>query len=236
MKSADSNAELKRSAALSAAAYVKSGDRVGLGTGSTSAFVIQELGRRMREEKLLIQCVTTSYQSLLLARGAGLNVVPIPLVDALDVSIDGADEIDPDLNLIKGGGAAHTMEKLVHALSKKFVVVADSSKLVPKLGTRFAIPVEVIPAAAYFVTARLKDLGCQDVVMRMAVKKDGPVITENGNIILDAKWDVRDPQALERQINVIPGVLDNGIFSAVSVRPAVAIIAGERGVETKERT
>jgi ribose 5-phosphate isomerase A len=236
MKEVSSNTELKKQAALAAAALVESGQRVGLGTGSTAAFVIEELGRRVRQENLLIECVATSFQAMNLAIVHGLRVFPIQALGGqLDISIDGADEIDPHLNLIKGGGAAHTMEKLVHVMSSRFIVVADDSKLVSKLGTRFPVPVEVIPFSYPLVEKKLKELGATEITMRMAVKKDGPVVTDNGNFVLDARFDIQEPEKLEIAINAIPGVLDNGIFSAASAVPERAFIAGNNGVEQRVR-
>jgi len=236
MKNVSSNAELKKQAALLAASLVETGQKVGLGTGSTAAFVIEELGRRAREEGLQVECIATSFQSMNLAIVHGLKVFPVQSFGGgLDISIDGADEIDPQLNLIKGGGAAHTLEKLVHVMSGRFVVVADDSKLVERLGTKFAVPVEVIPFALPFVQRRLSEMGASDVAVRMAVKKDGPVVTDNGNFVVDAKFEISDPKSLEIEINSLPGVLDNGIFSSASVVPERAIIAGANGVETRTR-
>jgi len=235
MKDVGSNTEQKKAAALKAAALVQTGQKVGLGTGSTAAFVIQELGRRAKEENLQIECVTTSFQSMNIAIASGLKVFPVQALGFLDISIDGADEIDPSLNLIKGGGAAHTLEKIVHASASQFIVVADDSKLVDKLGSKFYVPVEVIPYAIALVEKKLKDLGASEVVLRNAVKKDGPIVTDNGNFVYDAKFDITDPVSLEAKINSIPGVVENGIFSVNSVVPIKAFIAGEGGVTEKNR-
>lgn len=231
MKDVSANQGPKKLAGVQAATLVQGGMTVGLGTGSTAAFAIQELGRRVKEEGLVIRCTATSIGSMLLAKNAGLNVFPLSLIDHIDISIDGADEIDPSLNLIKGGGAAHTVEKLVHAMSDRFVVVADASKRVARLGDKFLVPVEVIPSAVSFVTGALARAGARESAVRMAVKKDGPVITENGNLVVDARFEIRDPAELEAKLNTIPGVLDNGIFSRVSVRVSEALIATETAVE-----
>ena len=235
MKDVGSNTEQKKAAALKAAELVQTGQKVGLGTGSTAAFVIQELGRRAKEENLKIECVTTSFQSMNLAIASGLKVFPVQALGFLDISIDGADEIDPSLNLIKGGGAAHTLEKIVHTMAAQFIVVADDSKLVDKLGSKFYVPVEVVPYSIVLVEKKLKDMGAIEVVLRAAVKKDGPVVTDNGNFVFDAKFDINDPEELEVKINSIPGVLENGIFSKISALPERAIIAGEGGLTVKTR-
>lgn len=230
MKDATANASLKEQAALRAASLVRSQEVVGLGTGSTAAFAIAELGRRKREEGLSIRCVATSLQSARLAFEAGLDVFGIEFFDRLDLSIDGADEIDPDLCLIKGGGAAHTREKIVHAMSERFIVVADSGKLVTRLGEGFAVPVEVLSVSVRFVERQLSALGAKEILVRAAAKKDGPVVTDNGNLVLDARFDISSPEQLEQEIALIPGVLENGIFARKLVRPTGAIIAGAGGL------
>lgn len=235
MKNAESMAEFKKASALKAAEQITSDQVIGLGTGSTAAFVIEELGRRVREEGLKIRCVATSYQSMILARSAGMIAEPVSFHSTLDVSIDGADEIDPRLNLIKGGGGAHTMEKIVHAMSRKFIVVADTSKKVQSLGEKFLIPVELIPGSLALVEKRLKDLGASEVLLRSGGKKDGPVITDNGNILIDARFSSFDPEAMEQSINRIPGVVENGIFSIATLAIDSAYIAGPDGVEVLTR-
>ena len=232
MKNLSANSEAKQAAGVAAAALVESGQTVGLGTGSTAAYMIQELGRRVREEGLRIECVATSFQARHLAVKNDLSIVPLDLVSRINISIDGADEIDPDLNLIKGGGAAHTLEKLVHSMSERFVVVADPSKLVDRLGTRFAVPVEVLGEAVSFVERRLRDMGVGDVSLRMATRKDGPVVTDNGNLVLDALFDFagREAAALEDSITLIPGVIANGIFGHCRPRKGDLIIGAPEGL------
>ncbi len=230
MKDAAANAALKERAALRAASLVRSGETVGLGTGSTAAFVIRELGRRVREEGLSIRTTATSSQSHRIARESGLAVETPDAFDVLDLSIDGADEIDPDLCLIKGGGAAHTREKIVHAMSRRFLVVADDTKLVARLGASFAVPVEVLLPALAYVEKELLQLGATEVKLRAATRKDGPVITDNGNVVLDARFHVTDPEELERAVTLIPGVVENGIFARPQVRPQSALIAAADGI------
>jgi len=231
MKDLSSAAQFKKDAGVAAASLVVSGQKVGLGTGSTAAFAIEELGRRVREESLRIDCAATSLGSLMLARKHGLVVHPLEVFEELDISIDGADEIDPHLNLIKGGGAAHTIEKLVHSMSKYFIVVADSSKLVDVLGGKFWVPVEVLYPALSFASKKLRDLGASEVKFRTGNGKDGPTISDSGNVILDAKFQIHSPEDLEEKINAITGVVENGLFTPRSVSVKKALIAGESGLK-----
>ena len=150
---------MKKFVAGHAAALVRDGMLVGVGTGSTVAFMIEELGRRVREEGLRVVGVPTSFQSRLLCGQLGIPVRDLGDCASLDLAIDGADEVDPDLNLIKGGGGSQTREKVVAAMAKEFVVVVDESKLVPALGTGFAIPIEVLPVALAYVERAVRDLG-----------------------------------------------------------------------------
>lgn len=232
VKDASSNVEAKRQAALEAVKKITPDMIVGLGTGSTAAFAIEELGR-LCNEGLNIDCCATSYQSMSLARQSGLKVLPVGYFSRIDISIDGADEVDLDLRLIKGGGAAHTNEKIVHAMSDHFVCVVDPSKLVSRLGEKFAIPVEVIPHSVEFVMIELAEMAAAEVVVRSAVKKDGPVITDNGNLVIDVRFKEFDPDLLESRLNNIPGVIDNGIFA--KYRPHEVIIGESTGVRTMTR-
>lgn len=231
MKNAQSNVNQKRLAGVHASKYVESGMLVGLGTGSTTAFAVHELGRRIREENLSIRCVATSYSTLMFAVEEGLPLIPLHSVSRLDISIDGADEFDSELNLIKGGGAAHTQEKLVHAMSDRFIVVADPSKRVERLGARFPIPVEVIRESVGFVTEKLKEMGASSVSLRIGAGKDGPVVTDNGNFVLDMMIPVVDPGKLELELNSIPGALENGIFSIGRIPVDRVVVGSDVGVE-----
>ncbi|WP_410509438.1 ribose 5-phosphate isomerase A [Methanosarcina hadiensis] len=203
----------KRAAGVAAAGLVSSGMVVGLGTGSTVAYTIKELGRRVKEEGLDILGVVTSYQSEMLAIDAGIRLTTLSQNPELDIAIDGADQIDSGLRAIKGGGAAHTREKIVSMSAKRFVVVADESKTSTQLGK--PVPVEVLPFAKELTVNKIRGLGGEPE-LRSAVKKDGPVITDNGNFILDVDFGViRDPEALALQISAIPGVVEHGIFCNV---------------------
>lgn len=217
---------LKQMVGYEAAEEIKDGYILGLGTGSTTHFFIEKAGKRMREEELDIMGIPTSYQSFLLAKKAG---IPITTLDehSIDLAVDGADEIDPELNLIKGGGAAHTLEKIVDYSAEKFIVIADNSKLVDNLG-KFPVPVEVIPESRRIVSDTLIDMGAKPEI-RMAERKDGPVITDNGNFILDVAFGlIESPIHLENELNSIPGVVENGIFTEMVDK---AIVSSKDGVK-----
>ncbi|HAM45045.1 MAG TPA: ribose 5-phosphate isomerase A [Propionibacteriaceae bacterium] len=206
----------KQRVGIEAASMVQDGAIVGLGSGSTAAFATRELGRRVREEGLSIVGVPTSFSASMLARELGIPIRTLDDVEHIDIAIDGADEVDPDLNLIKGGGAAHTREKVIDYLAELFIVVVDETKLVQHLGETFPVPVEVIPMAVAPVIRQLRALGGSPEVRR-AVKKDGPVISDQGNFIVDVRFDaIGDPQAMEIAMNRIPGVVENGIFTGVT--------------------
>ena len=208
---------MKQEVGKAAAARVKSDSIVGLGTGSTTAFAIQYLGDRLAKGELQnIVGVPTSFGAEVLAKQYGVPLTNLDAVERIDTAIDGADEVDPQKNLIKGGGAAHTREKVVDSLAEEFIVVVDSGKLVDRLGSSFLLPVEVIPMAVSPVMRTLKSLGGQPE-LRMGVKKAGPVITDQGNLVIDIKFEaIDDPADLEKTINNIPGVLENGLFVGVA--------------------
>lgn len=219
---------MKQQVGIAAADRVQSGTIVGLGTGSTTAFAIQHLGDRLKSGSLKdIKGIPTSFQASVLAKKYGIPLTTLDEIDRIDIAIDGADEVDPQKNLIKGGGAAHTREKVVDSLAAEFIVVVDSSKLVDALGTTFALPVEVLPMAIAPVTRALEAMGGQ-VELRMGVKKDGPVITDQGNMVLDVTMPaIANPAELERTINNIPGVLENGLFVDVADVVLVGEVKGD---------
>jgi ribose 5-phosphate isomerase A len=210
---------MKKAAGEAAARRVQSGMLVGLGTGSTAIHAIHCLGQRLRDRELReIRGIPTSFQSSVLARELHIPLVSLDEVDRIDVAIDGADEVAPDLTLIKGGGAAHTREKIVDTLADEFIVVVDESKLVDRLGAKFPVPVEVVPFGLVPVLHALERLGGVPE-LRMGVRKAGPVVTDQGNFVVDVKFDsIPDPAGLERTINNIPGVLENGLFVGVAQR------------------
>jgi len=215
---------MKQEVGKAAAALVKSGTIVGLGTGSTTAYAIEYLGKRLQSGELKdIQGIPTSFQAEVLAKQYGIPLTTLDAVDHIDIAIDGADEVDPQKNLIKGGGAAHTREKIVDALAAQFVVVVDGNKLVDRLGSTFLLPVEVIPMAITPVMRAIEKLGGKPE-LRMGIKKAGPVITDQGNMVIDVKFDsIDNPAELEKTLNNIPGVLENGLFVGV----ADLILVGE---------
>jgi len=215
--------ELKRVAAETAARRVVSGMVVGLGTGSTAIHAVPALGQRLRSGELRdIRAVPTSYQSLMAAKEWRIPVVGLDEIDRIDLAIDGADEVAPDLTLIKGGGAAQTREKIIAALASDFTVVVDETKLVDRLGSRQPVPVEVLGFAVAPVSRAIEKLGGEPT-LRMAVKKAGPVVTDQGNLILDVRFAaIPDPAKLERELKMIPGTLENGIFFGLATRVLVA--------------
>ncbi|VXD15416.1 ribose-5-phosphate isomerase RpiA [Planktothrix paucivesiculata] len=215
---------MKQYVGKAAADRVQSGTIVGLGTGSTTAYAIQYIGERLQSGELKdIKGIPTSFQATVLAKQYGIPLTTLDEVDRIDIAIDGADEVDPNKNLIKGGGAAHTREKIVDSLAEVFIVVVDNSKLVDRLGSTFLLPVEVIPMAMTPVMKALEKLGGKPT-LRMGVKKAGPVVTDEGNLVIDVKFDaLENPAELEKEINNIPGVLDNGLFVGV----ADIILVGE---------
>lgn len=215
---------MKQEVGKAAAARVRSDSIVGLGTGSTTAYAIASLGERLSTGELTnIRGIPTSFQAEVLAKQYSIPLTTLDAVDRIDIAIDGADEVDPQKNLIKGGGAAHTREKVVDALAEQFIVVVDSGKLVDRLGTSFLLPVEVIPMAIAPVMRALSELGGRPE-LRMGVKKAGPVVTDQGNLVVDVKFDaIADPAHLETTINNIPGVLENGLFVGV----ADVVLVGE---------
>ncbi len=208
---------MKQEVGKAAANLVVSNTIVGLGTGSTTAYAIEYIGDRLKKGEISnIQGIPTSFQAEVLAKQYGIPLTTLDAVDHIDIAIDGADEVDPQKNLIKGGGAAHTREKIVDSLAAQFIVVVDSSKLVEKLGSTFKLPVEVIPMAMTPVMRAIAQLGGKPE-LRMGIRKAGPVITDQGNMVIDVEFDsIPDPAGLEKTLNNIPGVLENGLFVGVT--------------------
>ena len=215
--SADPVTMMKQQVGYAAAAKVQSNSIVGLGTGSTTAYAIQAIGERLQSGELQnIKGIPTSFQAIVLARQFGIPLTTLDEIEKIDIAIDGADEVDPQKNLIKGGGAAHTQEKIVDSLADQFIVVVDSGKLVDRLGSTFLLPVEVIPMAVTPVMRAIEKLGGKPQ-LRMGVKKAGPVVTDQGNLVIDVKFDrIDNPVELEKTLNNLPGVLENGLFVGVA--------------------
>ena len=214
MSAIDLQTKMKEAVAQAAVDQIENGMVLGLGSGSTAALMIKALGWKIKSGELKnIVGVTTSFQGEVLASQLGIPLRTLSAVSEIDLAIDGADEVDPSFQLIKGGGACHVQEKLVAALARKFIVVVDSSKIVEKLNLDFKLPVEVLPTAWKQVQKTLKEIGGVGE-LRMAQKKAGPVITDQGNLVIDLifKNGIDEPTKLESQINNIPGVLENGLF------------------------
>ena len=217
--------QMKQAVALAAVDQIRDGMVLGLGSGSTAALMIQELGARLKDGRLKdILGVTTSFQGEVLAAELGIPLQSLNAVDRIDLAIDGADEVDPSFQLIKGGGACHVQEKLVACRADRFVVVVDSSKLVDRLNLGFLLPVEVMAGAWRQVQHQLQAMGGA-AELRMATRKAGPVVTDQGNLVLDVRFDggIANPAELERSINNLPGVLENGLF----VNLADQVLVGE---------
>ncbi|MDQ2050296.1 ribose-5-phosphate isomerase RpiA [Natronolimnohabitans sp. A-GB9] len=234
MKTAGGSDAAKRRAGERAAQDVTDGAVVGLGTGSTTAYAIEALGRAV-DDGLEIRGIPTSFQSRQLALEVGIELTTLDAVDGVDLAIDGADQVadDPDTTgygaLIKGGGAAHTREKLVDAAADRFVVVADPSKLAGTLER--SVPIEVIPDAHTVVADRLRELGGEPT-LREAEGKDGPVVTDNGNLVLDCAFGpIDDPDSLATRLARLPGVVEHGLFVDLA---DVTYVGTDDGVETRE--
>ncbi|HQQ36663.1 MAG: Ribose-5-phosphate isomerase A [Euryarchaeota archaeon ADurb.Bin190] len=210
MKDASANQSAKKAAGEAAADLVESGMVVGLGTGSTVAWTIKRLGERTREEGLEFLGVPTSFQAESLAIECGIRLTTLNQHPVLDLAIDGADQVDHRLYVIKGGGAAHTREKVVACSAQQFVVVADESKYAKHLS--HPVPVEVLPFALRPVERQLQELGGKPV-LRLGKMKDGPVITDNGNFVLDVDYGrIEEPVELGARMSRIPGLVEHGIF------------------------
>jgi len=206
---------------------------VGLGSGSTAAYAIEALGERVKREKLSLLAVPTSYQAFLLAVKCGIAVTTLDEHPVIDVTIDGADQIDAKLNLIKGMGAALAREKIVASASKMNIIIADESKKVRVLGERgHPVPVEVLPFAITTVKRRIEAVGGK-AVLREGKGKLGPVITDNGNAIIDASFGaISNVAELEKKLKMIPGVVETGLFIGLA---DIAYVGTASAVEKIER-
>jgi len=225
--------EAKRNAALEAVKHVKDTFVIGLGSGSTAAYAIEEIGNRIKREETRVLAVPTSYQAFTLAVKHGIPITTLEEHPILDLTIDGADQIDDELNLIKGMGGALTREKIVASTSKKLVIVADERKKVKFLGeNNHPVPIEVLLFAAPIIVRKIKEMGGKPF-LRESNRKVGPVITDSGNVIVDVNFGlVQKPAELERKLKGISGVVETGLF----VKMADLVYLGERsGVKLVKR-
>ncbi|WP_144904973.1 ribose-5-phosphate isomerase RpiA [Halobellus captivus] len=229
MKTTGGTDDQKRRAGERAAELVADGDVVGLGTGSTAAHAIRAIGRRV-DNGLDVRGIPTSFDARALARDAGIPLCSLDDADGVDLAIDGADQVDADLHAIKGGGAAHAREKVVDAAADRFVVVADPSKMTDALSR--AVPIEVLPDAYAAVERDLDSLDGEST-LRRAERKDGPVVTDNGNLVLDCDFgSIGDPGSLAATLSGVPGVVEHGLF--VDLVDAV-YVGTDDGVDVRRR-
>lgn len=209
--------------------HVKSGMVVGLGSGSTASIAIKLLGEKVREGMNVVG-ISTSRDSEILGRSVGIEIAELKDHPVVDVTIDGADEVDPSLNLVKGLGGALVREKIVASATKLEIIVVDDSKLVEFICQKAPLPVEIVRFAHQSTMRRLESLGCRPVLR----KRDGEMfVTDNGNYIADCKFEkIDDPGAMESRINNIPGVVDNGLFVGLAHK---VIVASKEGIRTMDR-
>lgn len=221
---------VKKMVAESAVEFIREGMVVGLGTGSTAYWLIKKLGQKVKEG-MKLQAVATSVESEVLAKELEIPLVGFSDIDHIDVTIDGADEVDPDLNLIKGGGGALLREKIVATASREFIIVVDESKIVKQLG-KFPLPVEVIPFALSITQKKIEELGCKARI-RMDQEKSR-FETNNGNFILDCEFGkISNPEELNQRLNMIPGVVENGLFINLAKTVLVGYKSGNVKVYSK---
>jgi len=215
--------------------YVSDGQVVGIGSGSTITYAVVRLAERVKEEGIKVVCVPTSFQARQLIVENGLVLGDLERYPELDVAIDGADEVDEDLNCIKGGGGCQTQEKIVASCAKIFVVIADFRKKSSVLGEQWkkGVPIEVVPMAYRPVMLKLEALGAEPT-LRMAKSKAGPCVTDNGNFVIDADFgNIEEPQLIEDKLNATPGIVCTGLFVNMAVK---AYFGEEDGsVSTREK-
>ena len=214
----------KRAAAYAAADLVQDGTTIGLGSGSTFLFVLERLAERIKDEGLQVRGTPTSLGTAAAAEAKGIKLVSLEEVEQLDLAIDGADEIDPNKNLIKGGGAAHTLERIVAATAKELVIIVGENKCVDMLGQAFRLPVEVLPFGFSHARRRIEATGCTTELRQQGGK---PLVTDNGNWILDCSYGgIADPASLAASLDSMVGVVDHGLFVGMTGRVVIANDAG----------
>jgi ribose 5-phosphate isomerase A len=222
--------DLKKQAGEKAVEYIDDGMIVGLGTGSTVEYTIRKLGKLVRDG-LKIKGIPTSVHTQRVAKKEKIPLTTLEENPAIDLTIDGADEVDPDLNLIKGGGGALVREKIIAFNSKKVIIVIDDSKIVKALGIDFPLPVEVVKFGWTSTKKTLEKIGCNVELRR--VMENEPYITDNSNYILDCEFDrIAEPAQLEIDINNIPGVVENGLFICLVNQ---VIVGGKQGILTLDK-
>ncbi len=226
----------KRNAANAAVSHVKDGMIVGLGSGTTTAYAIIQLGERKKHENLQIKGIPSSYQAFSLAVQNGIIITTLEEHPTIDVNIDGADQIDPQLNLIKGMGAALAREKIVASSSRQNIFIADQKKKVSVLGEgNHPVPVEVLPFAIALVQRRIQGLGGSPL-LRETKGKLGPVISDNGNVIMDATFGaINDPQVLAHQLKIIPGIVETGFFLGLASIVYIGTTSSVEKIEMKRK-
>lgn len=226
-----SSDDLKRQAAEQALNYVEDGMKLGLGTGSTAARFVELLGAKVKAG-LKVVCVPTSEATRAQAAALGIPLATLEQYPALDLTVDGADEIDDELRLIKGGGGALLREKIVAVASERVVIIADSSKRVDVLG-RFPLPIEVVPfgltATERLIAGVAADAGCEGEIKLRTGPNGAPYVTDNGNHILDCFFGaIDDPEALDDALKLVPGIVESGLFLGIA---DIGIVAGPQGIE-----
>ncbi|MCT1902224.1 ribose-5-phosphate isomerase RpiA [Oceanobacillus sojae] len=221
--------QLKKAVGEKAAALVEDGMKVGIGFGSTVYWFVRALGERVKQEGLDIEGIPSSILTGEWAKEFGVPLTDFATTKELDITIDGSDEVDPDFQLIKGGGAALFREKIIAQAAKKLIIIVDESKMVDHLGA-FALPVEILPFAWERTTYEIEKLGCTPV---LRLKDGETLITDNGNYIVDCPFEkIKDPADLDRKLQSIVGVVETGLFIDMA---DTVIISGSEGITIKEK-
>lgn len=221
--------QLKKAVGEKAASLVKDGMKVGLGSGSTVYWLVRALGERVRQEGIHIEGIPSSIQTGEWAKEFGVPLTDFAATKELDITIDGSDEVDPDFQLIKGGGAALFREKIIAQAAKELIIIVDESKMVEHLGV-FALPVEILPFAWERTAYEIGKLGCVPV---LRLKEGEPLITDNGNYIVDCPFEkIEEPAGLDRKLQSIVGVVETGLFIDMA---DTVIIGGPEGISIKEK-
>lgn len=220
---------MKKIAAEKAVEFIEEGMVVGLGTGSTVKYALEHLAKRI-EGGLSVKGIPSSNETKKIAMRMQIPIVSLADYPEIDITIDGADEVDSNLNLIKGGGGALTREKMIAYHSKKVIIITDESKVVKSLGIDFPLPIEVIKFEWQATKKAIEKYGCSVELRKIF---DDPFITDNGNYILDCEFErISEPEQLEIDINMIPGVVENGLFIGVATK---VIVGSKKGIMTLEK-